>query len=204
MAAHEADDAGRALAEAQLRKLRLEIKKLEDEVGGQSAGGYKAENLVKYIPVITALIAVAGFWFTVHQYNNQQKAAAEKLAAERKEAADKLAYDREQAILKPFLDKRLELYFAASDAAATVATTKDEAERGKAEARFMQLYAGTLVIVEDEGFEDAMINYHKCLTGVEPCDPAERLKRSLALASTARDSIRNSFNVRLSSFKGKY
>lgn len=204
MAAHEIDDDGQPLAGAQLRKLELEIRKLEHEVAGLGVRGYRAESVVKYIPVITALIAVAGFWFTVHQYNNQQRAAAARLADEQRAAAAKQAYDREQAILKPLLDRRLELYFAASDAAATIATTKDQKERERAEARFMQLYAGTLVIVEDAGVEEAMISYHRCLTGSDSCNQAELTRRSLALASKARDSIGNSFKVKLDDLKGKY
>ncbi|HWS85627.1 MAG TPA: hypothetical protein VN282_01430 [Pyrinomonadaceae bacterium] len=177
---------------------------MEHEVAGLGVRGPRAENVVKYIPVFTALIAVAGFWFTVQQYNDQQQQAARRLADEQRAAAAKQAYDREQALLKPLLDRRLELYFAASEAAATVATSKDQKERERAGARFMQLYAGTMVIVEDAGVEEAMIQYHRCLTGSDPCDQGELTRRSLALASKTRDSIGNSFNVKLGDLKGKY
>jgi len=70
----------------QLEKLRLEIDGLKNKnVWDNSLG--------KWIPVITALIAVAGFLWGIYVYNAQQ-AKAEK---ERIEAADQREKDRQQA-----------------------------------------------------------------------------------------------------------
>jgi len=189
----ESNDAERTLAGAQLQKLELEIRKLKYDVENLGNKSSRLEQVIKFIPVITILIAVAGFWFSVHQYNTQQAETAEKQAA-----------DREQALLKPVWDKRLELYFTASETAATIALSNNQAERDKAEAKFMQLYAGPLVIVEDADVEGAMINFHRCLTGKDACDQPELQRRSLTLASKARDSIGKSFNVKLGDLKGKY
>jgi len=182
-----------ATAEAQLRKLQLEIKKLTFDVESLGSTSFQAEKFMRFVPLITVIIAVAGFWFTIHQYNQQQATAATKLAA-----------DREQALLKPFLDKRLELYFAASEAAATMALSKDKDQRDKAESKLVQLYAGTLIIVEDQEVEGAMLKIYKCITGEDQCDEAEKQRRSQALASRARDSIGKSYNIKLGDLKGKY
>jgi len=181
------------LADAQLRKLQLEIKKLSFEAESLGNKRFQADKVMKFVPLVTVIIAVAGFWFTVHQYNDQQAAAATKQAA-----------DREQALLKPVWDRRLELYFSASEAAATMALSKDKTERDKAESKILQLYAGPLIIVEDPDVEAAMIKIYKCVTGEDSCDDAEKQRRSQALVSRARDSIGKSYNIRLGDLKGKY
>jgi hypothetical protein len=193
-------DPQKAMAEAQLQKLELEVKKLKFDVENLESKSFQLEKIVKFLPLITVIIAVAGVWSTVRQYNLQQEAAA----TQQKAAAEKLAADREQALLKPVWDKRLELYFTASETAATIALSKDKAERDKAEAKFMQLYSGPLIIVEDEDVETAMINFHKCLIGQDACDQSELQRRSHTLASKARGSIGKSFNIKLGDLKGKY
>lgn len=200
MGANEQTDQQTAMAEAQLRKIQLEIRKLEFDVDSLGSTSSQAEKFMRFLPLVTVLIGVAGFWFTVHQYNKQQAATTKQ----QEDAAVKLAADREQALLKPFLDKRLELYFAASEAAASMALSKDKDERDKAESKLAQLYAGTLIIVEDQEVEGAMLKIYKCITGQDQCDEAEKQRRSQALASRARDSIGKSYNVKLQELKGKY
>jgi hypothetical protein len=200
MSANEDSDRQSAMAEAQLEKIQLEIKKLKFDVESLGSTSFQAERFMRFLPLVTVLVAVAGFWFTVHQYNKQQAAAAKQQA----DAAAKLAADREQDLLRPFMQKRLELYFTAADTAATIALSKDKAQRDQAESKFMQLYAGSLVIVEDEAVERAMIDFHKCLTGQESCDVNELQRRAQAIASRARDSIGKSYNIKLGELKGKY
>jgi hypothetical protein len=189
----EAADSERTLAEAQLLKLKLEIRKLQFDVDSLGSTGFQVERVVRFIPLITVIIAVAGFWFTVHQYNQQQRAAADKQAA-----------DREQSLLRPVWEKRLELYFTAAEAAATIALSSDKTERDRAEAKFSQLYAGPMIIVEDAEVEQAMIRFNNGLTGHDSCDQSELHSRSLKLASAARTSIGHSFNIKLGDLEGKY
>jgi hypothetical protein len=200
MSANEQADPQVVMAQAQLEKLQLEVKKLRFDVESQGSTSFKAEKFMRFLPLVTVLIAVGGFWFTVFQYNNQQRAAAKQQA----DAAAKLAADREQDLLRPFFQKRLELYFTAAETGAAITLSKDKAERDKAEAKFMQLYSGSLIIVEDAEFEKAMIAFHKCLTGEEPCDENELLRRAHAIGSRARDSIGKSYNIKLEDLKGKY
>ncbi len=211
MGANEQTDHQASMAEAQLEKLQLEIKKLKFDVENLGSTSSQAEKFMRFLPLVTVLVAVAGFWFTVYQYSEQQARAAktqsdaaEAAAKQQAVAAEKLATERKQELLKPFLDKRLELYFAASEAAATMALAKDKPERDKAEAKLVQLYAGTLIIVEDLEVEKAMKEIYKCITGENQCDEAEKQRRSQALASRARDSIGQSYNVKLEELKGKY
>ena len=200
MSAHEPANLQTAMTEAQYQKLQLEIKKLNFDVENLGSTSSQAEKFIRFLPLVTVLIAVAGFWFTVHQYNRQQAATAKQQA----DAAAKLAADREQDLLRPFLQKRLELYFTASDTAATIALTKNKDERDKAESKFMQLYAGSLIIVEDTEVEGAMIAFHQCLTGQVQCDENELQRRAQAIGSRARDSIGKSYNIKLGDLKGKY
>jgi hypothetical protein len=200
MSTNEQADPQVVMAQAQLEKLQLEVKKLRFDVESQGSTSFKAEKFMRFLPLATVLIAVGGFWFTVYQYNTQQADAAKKQS----EAAAKLAADREQDLLRPFLQKRLELYFTASESAATIALSKDQAERDKAELKFKQLYAGSLIIVEDAEVEKAMIAFHQCLTGQEQCDENELQRRSQAIGSRARDSIGKSYNIKLGDLKGKY
>lgn len=79
-----------------------------------------------------------------------------------------------------------------------------KSERDKAEAKLVQLYAGTLIIVEDLEVEKAMKRIYQCITGEDQCNEVEKQKRSQALASRARDSIGQSYDVKLEELKGKY
>jgi len=62
----------------------------------------------------------------------------------------------------------------ASEAAATIATTTDTAERRKAEARFwVLLYQGPMVMVETTDVSGAMKAFGRCLDGTEKCSGGE-------------------------------
>jgi len=69
-------DPQKAMVEAQRQKLELEIKKLEFDVESLGSTSFQLERMMRFIPLVTVIIAVGGFWFTVRQYNTQQAAAA--------------------------------------------------------------------------------------------------------------------------------
>ncbi len=109
--------------------------------------------------------------------------------------ADKQA----QANREPFLRKQLELVFEASATVSMLATTADEAEWRKAQARFWVLYWGPLGIVENQ----AVVNCMK-KTGLAvgapgsptPLLPLSALQGvSLALATAARELVLESWQV---------
>jgi len=188
------------LEQPQSKKLELEVEKLELDIEKLRDTNSFDKWLTKLLPIIPVTLGIAAFVFGIIQYNNQQKAAL----LQQKETSEKSIQQREQEILKPLLDKRLELYFEASGAAATIAVSEDIVEKSKAEAKFKQLYIGQMVIVEDAKVENGMVEFYKCLTGQDQCEKPELQKRSLSLASRMRESVGNSFNITLQDLKGKY
>ena len=192
-------------------KLRLEIEELKRPVGITG-------KIEKFIPIITALIAVIGVWFGVYQYFDQQQKEVEKRKDEEKERLQSFESElrrandsRELELRKPFWEKQLELYFAASEAAATISTSSDPVHRRAAEAKFWNLYWGPLAIVEDAGMkkpedaviESAMVRFGWCLDGTEECSRAELKQRSLSLAHKLRESVGKSWDVKFADLSSK-
>jgi hypothetical protein len=142
------------------------------------------------IKIIEALALIVGGSFALYKYRNSV----------------------ENNFRKPLWEKQLALYFAASEAAAILATSQDEEKRKQAEADFWQLYYGPLAVVEDAGakkpeesqVEAAMVKFGKCLNGEDVCSKKEIHNRSLTLAHSIRDSIGKSWDVKLADLKGKY
>lgn len=101
---------------------------------------------------------------------------------------------------KPFLEKQLALYTEATQAAAVLATTTDEAELTAARNRFWALYWGELAMVENGGVsaeaggvESAMVAYGRCLK--QECEQTELQRLALNLAHACRDSLAVSWGV---------
>lgn len=276
----------------QLEKLRLENEGLKKK-------NVWDNRLGKWIPVITALIAVAGFLWGVYVYNAQQakaekdridaadqrakdaeKAALDReqrekeaqealnqkkseedkrlaldqqnetnrLAAEQKNLTAKIAADqqalartqafeqkksldilrqeismankaREFEIQKPYRETQMKLYFDAADAASTIATSRNQSERLKAEQKFWQLYWGSLSVVEDaltesaeeSSVEKAMFLFGKCSslptsrfewgssdltsTTFNLCAREVLNDKSLCLAYAIRDAVHKTWSV---------
>jgi len=208
----------RDLHDAQLKNLELENDKLKLEIQSLIDKDSWTNKVEKYIPVITALIAVAGFWFGVYQFHRQEKAAMEKVAIEQQQRLEDFQGElrranetKELELRKPFWEKQLELYFVASEAAATIATSQDKEVRATAEANFWILYWGPLGIVEDAGMkkpedavvERAMVRFGNCLSGKDTCSMQELKNRSLSLAHKCRESIGKSWEVKFADLQGR-
>ena len=157
--------------EAELQKLRLEIQKLTLDVASARKFA-RLDIALRLMPTATIAVTVLGFMFTVWQYRTEQ--AKNRLASEQQavrdatERAERARKDTETAqreFMKPLLEKQQELYFDAATAAATIASTRDAAERRKAEERFWILYRGPLVMVESTDVSGAMKKFSWCLTG---------------------------------------
>jgi hypothetical protein len=180
----------------ELQRLRHEVQKLALEVETLRSTRLWDRLVGRYLPVVTSLLAIAGFWFGAIQYyvqkGNTDKQRVEEL---RREAA------------KPFWDMQLRLYVRASEAAAAIAVTNDARLRVRAEVDFWTLYWGPLASVEDVGLfsseekkhparvEAAMVAFGAHLRD----HPQESRKRkelerlSLELAHAIRDEIGPSF-----------
>jgi hypothetical protein len=196
--------------DTQLENLKLENDKLKLEIQSLTSKGW-ADKVEKYIPVITALIAVAGFWFGVYQFYRQERTAADKFKTELTSELRRANETKELELRKPFWEKQLQLYFSASEAAATIATSKKKEARAAAEAQFWMLYWGPLAIVEDAGMtesgdavvEQAMVNFGNCLSEAEKCNASELNQRSLLLAHKCRESVGKSWKVKLADLQGR-
>ncbi len=152
------------------------------------------------LKILSGLVALAAFLWGVHTYQvtSQRTAAA------------------------PFYDKQITLYFEASQAAATLASTSDRVAWNAARDQFWMLYWGPLSMVEDIStgatttrplapnepptVEEAMKLFGGYLLAVEanlpstgiPTDPQRETLQppSYWLAHRLRDSMRASWPVR--------
>jgi hypothetical protein len=191
----------------ELRKLRLEVERLELDVASATRLR-RFDLLLRLLPTLTILVTVLGFVFSVWQYRVQQvrnreaaKLQADKDSQERAELARREAENAQRAFMKPLLEKQQQLYFEASAAAATIATSADPSERRKAEAQFWVLYWGPLVMVESQDVSGAMKKFGRCVSREERCSSEEIKRRSLALASTLEGSMLKTWNANPESFR---
>ena len=149
------------------RVLAAQALKLRHEVEGQRQSALGLGKITPWLPLVTALVAVIGLYFTAAKFSTEQtaastKAASEKKAADDQRAADELArqnaqnldsHNRTEAlkreVARPFWEKQLATYLQASAAAATIATSPDRETRRQAEATFWILFWGPMSAVED-------------------------------------------------------
>ena len=131
-----------------------------------------------WIKVLTMLGAAIGFLWGVIQYFATQKA---------------LAGTREIEARKPFLERQLKLYTEATQAAATLATSRNPLEVAAASDRFWSLYWGELALVEDREVETAMVNLGAEIKKGRTGEELEQ--RSLKLAHACRNSLAKSWGV---------
>lgn len=185
--------------EAQLKidKLRYEIQQLKGQLGLRG-------RLAMLTPLLSAGLAVLGVSVSLYQFGVQQEATAKKIELDRAQRENDAKRVRELELQNPFWQKRLQLYFEASEAAGVIASRASGVERTKAEAAFWRLYLGPLAIVEDDQVEGAMVQLGNCLDKSEACDQATLSRRSLALAHSCRQSIGDTWRLGLAELKGKY
>lgn len=197
-------------ARLELEHLHKQVEKLSLEVEQLRETTFWDRIIGRYLPLITAVLAVAGFWFGVIQYTGQRSETErlrredeQKRTAEITKAAQDRTHELRQETARPFWEAQLRLYLRAAEAAATVATARDAKNAAKAEGDFWILYWGPLAAVEDVGLEKrkavieaAMVNFGTALrqrpTNADRRD-LERL--SLALAHAIRDAVGPAFEL---------
>lgn len=194
---HTPHSTSQSEAELKLEKLRWEIQQLK-------AGTGVAARIAVFTPLLSAILAIAGVWIGLYQFQVQQAASARQLDADRARQEADARRLRELELQNPFWQKRLQLYFEAAEAAGTIASQPSGPERAKAEAAFWRLYLGPLAVVEDDQVEAAMVSLGSCLDGSEPCDRASLSRRALALAHSCRQSVGDTWRLGLTELKGKY
>jgi hypothetical protein len=107
----------------------------------------------------------------------------------------------QQQSRRPYWERQVALYFDATSAAATLATSDDETKRSTAAAEFWKLYWGPLALVEDREVEATMVQFGDCLA--TRCPQAQLQQLSLALAHTCRNSLAKSWKLTLDQLKGR-
>ena len=214
-AADVAPDA-RALLElehlkADNKKLLLENEKLALELKRLQAPPHWTAHVKPLLPIVTALLAVAGFWFGIWQYFRSEEArqadarVAEQNRLDQQRAADEtFRRNLKRETARPLWEKQLSLYIEAAEKAAAVATTDDDGARREAEARFWVLYWGPLAAVEDVGLEKegkasieaAMVRFGEAIKkDPEAHDRPEMKRLALELAHAVRGAIAPAFDV---------
>ena len=184
-------------AQLKIEKLRCEIQQLKGQLGLRG-------RLAMFTPLLSAGLAVLGVSVSLYQFGVQQEATARKIESDRTQRENDAKRVRELELQNPFWQKRLQLYFEASEAAGVIASQASGVERTKAEAAFWRLYLGPLAVVEDDQVEGAMVQLGNCLDKSEACDQATLSRRSLALAHSCRQSIGDTWRLGLAELKGKY
>ena len=180
----------------ELQRLRHEIQKLALEIDALRSSRRWERLVGRHLPIVTALLAIGGFWVGIFQYYATSRDAQQQRAIEsRREAA------------RPFWDTQLRLYVRAAEAAATIATSNDGAATDRAEVEFWTLYWGPLAIVEDASLaqgpraavEDAMVALGAYLRSHPKAARSkdELARLSLRLAHAMREQTGPSFSLEL-------
>lgn len=183
-------DTNPALADAQFRKLTLEIEKLQIDVANSQRVQW-IDLFFRFIPLVTILIALFTFLFTVSKYRQEQVDNRASLAKD-KETAAKQA---QLAFMAPILQKQQELYFEASTAAATVASADDPQSRAEAEETFWRLYYGPMVFVENKEVSGGMVEFGDCLNRRPACADRELKTLSLKLSNALEIARRKTWKM---------
>ena len=181
------DSLERALQSAELERARLENEKLKIELDElKNRSGKLLSGLTNYmIPIVTTLLAIAGFWWGIFQYQGEQQKNrdAQKEQADREQAAA----DRE--FMKPWLESQWDNYMAALSAATTLANSEDPVKVKQATDEFWALYQGKMILVETKEVSGAMVKFGRCLDGTETCDKQKKNERTRELGTVMAKSL---------------
>jgi hypothetical protein len=197
----------------ELQHLRNETEKLALEVETLRSSRWWDKVIGHYLPIVTAFLAVAGFWWSVAQYHWQRLDDQKRQAKDESDAREKqAAADRDRAMqlkrdaARTFWDQQLKFYSRAVEDAAVIATTDNEELRKAKEDDFWVMYWGPLSSVEDVGMnqqstpavEEAMVKFGKYLS--EHPDASKRNKRemqllALKLAHAMRNEAQPKFDL---------
>ena len=149
------------LRSAQLEELRLKNEKLAFELNELRKGKPWYQIPIQFVPVATAVIAIAGFWWGLVRYQADQQ----KALNEQKEQASRDQISREREFMKPWIENQRDIYRKALSAVGTVANTEDTETRRKAAEAFWSLYHGEMILVETTQVSNAMVALGLCLDG---------------------------------------
>jgi hypothetical protein len=175
----------------ELKKLTLQVEELRG----------KTSFIGRLTPIVSVVLAVGAFSFGTYQYFQDRLESREAL--DRTEKREQRLRDRE--LFKPIWERQIAIYMEASDVVAMIATTSDAEARTLATEKFWKLYQGPLIIFENKGVANGMIDFGDCLSGKINCKPEELITRSRTLATQIQLSLSDSWNQGLGNFaEGKF
>jgi hypothetical protein len=180
----EHPDLAEELRRAQLEAAVLQNEKLRLDLSRQRDGSWH-QTLVQFVPIITAILSIAGFIWGVFLYTGEQKMSR----SDRETQSLRQKQIAEHELMTPWLDSQRATYSKALDAAAAFANSRDESDRAIAEQKFWQLYQGQMILVETHAVSGRMKNFGDCLDGTTSCNAAELNTRVRALASAMAESM---------------
>ena len=105
----------------------------------------------------------------------------------------RIAETRRIEATKPFLERQLKLYMEASQVVAVLATSHDPDGICRARKRFLELYWGEMVLVENEDVAKAMVNVKRAME--RDAGQGELQSLPLNLAHACRHSLARSWGV---------
>jgi hypothetical protein len=175
----------RTLQLAQLEKVQLENEMLKLELAERGKGKPWYNLPVQMVPIVTTLVAIAGFYWGVVQYRDQQ--TKNRLAHESQSLREEETAERE--FMKPWLESQREIYLQALSAAAAVANSDAPEKRKQATEEFWRLYQGKMILVETKSVSGSMIQFGACLDGTDTCSRVVMNDRCRALATAMAESM---------------
>jgi len=117
-------------------------------------------TLQTFAGMVSPLLAIATFWWGIYTYKHTAAAQLEKDRAE----AESTAETRRIEATRPFLDKQLILYTAATRLAARIAIQASNPELfEKSKAEFREFYWGEMGLVERGDVDRAMMEFNAAL-----------------------------------------
>ena len=173
------------LQSAQLERAQLENEKLRLELAERRRDKPWHPVPIQIVPIVTALVAIAGFSWGIVQYRNEQA----KNRLEQKEQSERQQVVAQREFMKPWLESQRETYEQALSAAAAAANAADAKTRIQAAEDFWRLYHGKMILVETMTVSDAMVEFGKCLEKKDVCDQKEMNRRCRVLATAMAGSM---------------
>jgi len=171
---------------AQLEQIRLQNEKLGLELADVRKGKPWYHVLTQLVPIVTALIAIAGFWWGLIRYQDEQQ----KNRLEQQKQSLREEESREREFMKPWLESQRETYQQALSAAATVANSDNAQRQRQAAEEFWRLYQGKMILVETKTVSDAMVDFGHCVENSRiTCTRSEMNDLSRALATAMAESM---------------
>jgi len=134
----------------ELEKLSIEIEKLRAETAN-------LKSIIRFVPVITGIVAVLVFCFGIYQFYSQQRENInqQKIEAENSQGNfERNVQLSEKEFRRKFYEKQLDLYLDLSQTAAQISTVEDKNKIQEKYQRFLELYNGNLIIVNTDNLPD--------------------------------------------------